>query len=434
MADELPQWDIEIKEIPVEGDKVSVCGIDFVFGNWSPEENYTTPYNVQIENTVGRCCANLVAAINGADSKFGGGHLNRYISSVKASYLGRFAHIQMRNLTDNGSGVEVTASAGDRITVTKYEGNIPGGGGGGGGDEAVLVKKTVTENGTYNASEDSADGYSQVTVNVVPVLGTKEINTNGTYNASSDSLQGFSSVTVNVAPNVTTKSISENGTYNASSDSVDGYSEVTVSVPPPVLTSKSITANGVYTASSDSADGFSTVNVNVPVPTVLPQQTFTQNGRYIASQANPPQWVFNDIIVNVPGFMKPIHSNVSDGYVNRPSSGNETSWKIQLNSSNRSDIFQVKANTRYIFSLSNKVGNRFAILFSETDPYVSIQDVPGVYVNMLFNQGYNIAGAPGAYSHGYYTTPSDGFITITKTNKGEDINLYMIEIPTEATD
>ena len=36
--------------------------------------------------------------------------------------------------------------------------------GGGGG---TIVSKTITANGTYNASDDSADGYSPVIVNVV---------------------------------------------------------------------------------------------------------------------------------------------------------------------------------------------------------------------------------------------------------------------------
>ena len=37
---------------------------------------------------------------------------------------------------------------------------------GGGGSSATLITKTITENGTYNASSDNADGYSSVTVNV----------------------------------------------------------------------------------------------------------------------------------------------------------------------------------------------------------------------------------------------------------------------------
>ena len=36
----------------------------------------------------------------------------------------------------------------------------------GGGGSATLITKTITANGTYSASDDSADGYSEVTVNV----------------------------------------------------------------------------------------------------------------------------------------------------------------------------------------------------------------------------------------------------------------------------
>lgn len=38
--------------------------------------------------------------------------------------------------------------------------------GGGGGEAPVLIDKTITENGTYNASSDSADGYKKVVVDV----------------------------------------------------------------------------------------------------------------------------------------------------------------------------------------------------------------------------------------------------------------------------
>lgn len=36
----------------------------------------------------------------------------------------------------------------------------------GGGGSSVIVSKTITQNGTYNASADSADGYNPVIVNV----------------------------------------------------------------------------------------------------------------------------------------------------------------------------------------------------------------------------------------------------------------------------
>lgn len=46
--------------------------------------------------------------------------------------------------------------------------------GGGGGSEPVLIEKTIVDNGEYSASEDSADGYSSVNVNVNAEL-TKEL-------------------------------------------------------------------------------------------------------------------------------------------------------------------------------------------------------------------------------------------------------------------
>lgn len=72
-------------------------------------------------------------------------------------------------------------------------------GSGGGGSEPTLITKNITANDTYNASDDSADGYSSVTVNVQPNVGTKSITGNGTYKASDDNLDGYSEVSVNVA-------------------------------------------------------------------------------------------------------------------------------------------------------------------------------------------------------------------------------------------
>lgn len=63
--------------------------------------------------------------------------------------------------------------------------------------------------------------------------------------------------------NIISKSITVNGTYNASSDNADGYNPVTVNVPESIIVSKSITANGTYNASSDSADGYNPVTVDV---------------------------------------------------------------------------------------------------------------------------------------------------------------------------
>ena len=60
------------------------------------------------------------------------------------------------SITSNGTTTEdVTNYASAEITVT-----VPTGGG------STLGTKSITANGTYNASSDSLDGYSSVTVNV----------------------------------------------------------------------------------------------------------------------------------------------------------------------------------------------------------------------------------------------------------------------------
>lgn len=91
---------------------------------------------------------------------------------------------------------------------------------------AVLIDKTVVNNGTYNANDDDADGYKKVVV-ALP-LGTKNITQNGSYSASSDNVRGYSNVNVNVQENLITKDIYVDGTYNASDDNADGYSSVKV--------------------------------------------------------------------------------------------------------------------------------------------------------------------------------------------------------------
>lgn len=56
--------------------------------------------------------------------------------------------------------------------------------GGSGGGAAVLIDKTITENGTYRAADDSADGYKTVTADVpIPTLAALTATENGTYNA-----------------------------------------------------------------------------------------------------------------------------------------------------------------------------------------------------------------------------------------------------------
>lgn len=68
---------------------------------------------------------------------------------------------------------------------------------GGGGSSATLITKTIAANGTYSAQDDSADGYSSVTVNVpssgITPTGSINITTNGTHDVTN-----YASAVVNV--------------------------------------------------------------------------------------------------------------------------------------------------------------------------------------------------------------------------------------------
>ena len=110
--------------------------------------------------------------------------------------------------------------------------------GGGGGTPATLIEKSISANGTYNAADDSADGYSKAVVNVQPDLQSKSvtIQQNGQTTVSPDQgKDGLSSVgvTVNVQPDLQAKSvtITENGTTNVAPDQdKDGLSGVAITV------------------------------------------------------------------------------------------------------------------------------------------------------------------------------------------------------------
>lgn len=139
----------------------------------------------------------------------------------------------------------------------------------------------ITENGFHIIKQ-----YSIAEVAVYPTLIAKTISANGTYNASDDNAYGYGSVSVNVPEkNLGTKTINSNGDYNATDDSLDGYSNVSVSVPEKILTTKTITIDGTYNATDDNADGYSQVKVMVPTDDINDyfNNTLTSKGYYTSS-------------------------------------------------------------------------------------------------------------------------------------------------------
>lgn len=90
----------------------------------------------------------------------------------------------------------------------------------------TLITKNIIANGNYNASSDNADGYSFVSVSVPNAISITEVaNTTGTTVIVTGTEASGSSATL------TTKTITLNGTYSASNDNADGYSQVVVNVP-----------------------------------------------------------------------------------------------------------------------------------------------------------------------------------------------------------
>ena len=71
---------------------------------------------------------------------------------------------------------------------------------GGGGSSATLITKTITENGTYSAEDDDADGYSEVTVNVPSGGSSKNVQTaQSTTRRNNTALGSVNSLTCSTA-------------------------------------------------------------------------------------------------------------------------------------------------------------------------------------------------------------------------------------------
>lgn len=91
---------------------------------------------------------------------------------------------------------------------------------------ANAIRAKTGKSGTLTLPQMATE-ISNIPTGITP-SGTKEITTNGTHDVAQ-----FANASVNVAPNVTSKSVTANGTYNAADDNADGYSSVNVNVPQP---------------------------------------------------------------------------------------------------------------------------------------------------------------------------------------------------------
>jgi len=92
----------------------------------------------------------------------------------------------------------------------------------------ILIEKSITENGTYYARIDNADGYYKVVVDTPvapePHLAARTIQNNGLFRSDVDGLDGYSNVVVNVANNAINYeqlNVTQNGVYTPSSSSIE---------------------------------------------------------------------------------------------------------------------------------------------------------------------------------------------------------------------
>lgn len=83
--------------------------------------------------------------------------LNKLAEKMGAPVVGQNISEQVRAISTFYGGTSHGANINERINEVRQAYH-------GGGSEPVLVEKSITENGTYLASDDSADGYSKVTV------------------------------------------------------------------------------------------------------------------------------------------------------------------------------------------------------------------------------------------------------------------------------
>jgi len=241
----------------------------------------------RISKAIVKAIADALRFCNGNEAQYTPGQMPNAVRLLKK-------RLTQKTITRNGVYIPTSGYDGfDRVTV-----NVQGGGG-----DAVLVSKNIIANGNYSAVDDSADGYSSVSVAVPgPNLQSKTATQNGTVTPDTG-YDGLSAVDVAV-PNTysaadngkvvsggalveqTGRSVAANGTYDTT-----GNNSVTVNVPSqaaPVLQPKTVTENGDYYPPS-GVDGFSEIHVNVQGGSgsaVVQPLSVTQNGTY-----NPPSGV-----------------------------------------------------------------------------------------------------------------------------------------------
>lgn len=172
--------------------------------------------------------------------------------------------------------IAAKASVAAPLTIAQMETavrNIPTGGGG-----STLIQKNITANGTYSAQDDSADGYSSVTVNVptpTPSLQSKSVSYTPSETAQSEEVtsdsgyDGLSSVSVSVGA-ISSTYVGTGITRRSSTDLT--ASGATVTVPSGYYSAQASKAVASGTAGTPTATKGTVSNHSV---TITPSVTNT---------------------------------------------------------------------------------------------------------------------------------------------------------------
>lgn len=148
-------------------------------------------------------------------------------------------------------------------------------------DPTLLAQKSITANGTYNASSDNADGYSSVTVNVPSGSPTLQAKTNIAPSTSSQTItadsgyDGLSSVQINAMPSGT------EGTPTATKGTVSNHS---ITVTPNVTNTAGYITGGTKTGTAVTVSASELVSGS---------ETKTSNNTYDVTN-------LAELVVNVP--------------------------------------------------------------------------------------------------------------------------------------
>jgi len=150
-------------------------------------------------------------------------------------------------LTDIADAIRTKGSTSSLITASDFDtaiANLPS------GSSATLITKSITANGTYNASDDSADGYSQVSVSVptgiTPTgnINITDMNVTNVTNYATAQVVDSDLVASNIKKDVNILGVV--GTYEASGGGGPDWSAIGYSDQPQAITDGYNYAKNIY--------------------------------------------------------------------------------------------------------------------------------------------------------------------------------------------